>query len=461
MVPQLTEAEPRLRRRYDRLVVAHVRNASPLAAGLHALPEVAQPLAATQAAWRFYANPRLTLPQLVQPLRAYARQALAARGPGMWGLVVHDWSWLPYQSHRGKKGRVVLGHRWDRGYELLSSLLVDDQQGAPLAVVSQGLRDAAGWHGTGEAGVRRAGSSLDDLTRQMQEAAGLGLGRPLVHIIDREADSVDPYRRWEKAGHRFLVRADDQPRVRYQGQVQALRSVAKKLRRAGGLRPQASPVMYHGVEAWRWVGEATVTLERPALRRQKVNGQVRQRTIAGPPLTLRLVVCEVRDAQGRRLARWLLLSNLPAAVPAETVALWYYWRWRIESYFKLLKQAGQQVESWQQETAESVARRLLVATGGGGSGLATGPGSPARGGGIARPAGAPQRQADETRPHGPGLYGPGPPGGAGGALAHARFAGRSRPEPRPGVGPKRATAPAPEGQRVTCVDTYAPWERAG
>ena len=51
------------------------------------------------------------------------------------------------------------------------------------------------------------------------------------------------------------------------------------------------------------------------------------------------------------LARWLLWSNVPARVPASTLALWYYWRWQVESYFKLLKSAGQQVEHWQQEDA--------------------------------------------------------------------------------------------------------------
>jgi hypothetical protein len=43
------------------------------------------------------------------------------------------------------------------------------------------------------------------------------------------------------------------------------------------------------------------------------------------------------------------------------VALWYYWRWRVETYFKLLKGAGQQVEHWQQETGRAIAKRLLVA----------------------------------------------------------------------------------------------------
>ena len=59
---------------------------------------------------------------------------------------------------------------------------------------------------------------------------------------------------------------------------------------------------------------------------------------------------------------WLLLFNVPAAVAAAEVALWYYWRWRIESFFKPLKGAGQQVEDWQQQTAEALAKRLLVAS---------------------------------------------------------------------------------------------------
>lgn len=51
-----------------------------------------------------------------------------------------------------------------------------------------------------------------------------------------------------------------------------------------------------------------------------------------------------------------------AHVVGATIALWYYWRWSIESYFKLLKSAGMQLESWQQTTGLAIARRLLVAS---------------------------------------------------------------------------------------------------
>jgi hypothetical protein len=101
-------------------------------------------------------------------------------------------------------------------------------------------------------------------------------------------------------------------------------------------------------------------LHRPARQHRIVAGEAQRQSIAGAALELRLIVSQVRAADGKVLAQWLLLSNLPADVDAATVALWYYWRWRIESYHKLLKSAGQQVESWLQDDAERLARRLAV-----------------------------------------------------------------------------------------------------
>ena len=68
----------------------------------------------------------------------------------------------------------------------------------------------------------------------------------------------------------------------------------------------------------------------------------------------------MRDERGQVLERWYLLTNAPREVAAATLAQWYYWRWRIESFHKLLKSAGLEVEEWQQETAAAIARRLLV-----------------------------------------------------------------------------------------------------
>jgi len=184
-----------------------------------------------------------------------------------------------------------------------------------------------------------------------------------VFVIDREADSVGHYRAWARAGRAFLVRADDNRRVLHEGREAKLGAVADGLRAAGAFAG-ARDVEFRGKPARQFVAEAEVVLHRPARthRVDKSTGKAKHRNVAGRPLALRLVVSEVRDDRGKVLARWLLLSNLPPRVHAATVALWYYWRWRIEGYHKLLKGAGQQAECWQQETAAALARRLAVAS---------------------------------------------------------------------------------------------------
>ena len=77
-----------------------------------------------------------------------------------------------------------------------------------------------------------------------------------------------------------------------------------------------------------------------------------------------MVVVQLRDDSGQIvLAEWILLTNVTTALAtAEQLAYCYYWRWRIESFFKLLKSHGQQLEQWQQETGPAIARRLLIAS---------------------------------------------------------------------------------------------------
>lgn len=348
-------------------MVTHLSPAHRVAAGLHALPGSSSPFAAAQAAWRFFANPATTLPVLAGPLVESARAAIPA-ACDRYTLVPLDWSNLHLNGHDAKGDRVDLAHKTDPGYELLTALAVGDRDGAPVAPLCLELRSAAGLHTTRSDTVLGAGSALDGVAPVMGHVSDLlaAPGRPPVFVIDREGDSVGHFRQWAAAGHRFVVRADDGPRVAYRGADVPLGAVAD------GLRPGlafARTVEFHGAAASQYVGEAAVTLTRPA-RSHRVDpqtGEARHANTKGDPLPLRLVVSEVRDAAGVVLARWLILTNLPGAgdgdggVDAATVALWYYWRWRIETYHKLLKGAGQQVESWQQESAPAFAKRLAVA----------------------------------------------------------------------------------------------------
>jgi hypothetical protein len=57
-------------------------------------------------------------------------------------------------------------------------------------------------------------------------------------------------------------------------------------------------------------------------------------------------VSRILSDDGDILAEWLLMTNV-MTVDASEIALWYFWRWQIECFFKLLKKAGHDLESWQ------------------------------------------------------------------------------------------------------------------
>jgi hypothetical protein len=349
--------EPRLQRRYRQLVLEHLHTSDPLAAGIHALalPELAGGFAAVLGAHRFLHNDRAALPQLIEPLHAVARH-WRAQAPDAWGLCIEDWSALSYPGHQRKADQARLTNRRSRGYELACVLLVDGQAGDPVAPLELRLRAAHEVFSTRTPAPATAAYRIDEVLPSMRAVAALALGGPLVHVIDREADALAAYRDWQAAGQHFLVRARGGRKVRWQGEELSLAALAGRLEFR-----RCRDVDYRGRKAVQRVATAEVVLDRPAWRHRKRGGRTVNERVPGPAITLRLVVTRVCDATGKTLAVWYLLTNVPVTVLAETVALWYYWRWRIESLFKLLKSHGQQVEHWQQEGGEAIAKRLLVA----------------------------------------------------------------------------------------------------
>jgi hypothetical protein len=152
----------------------------------------------------------------------------------------------------------------------------------------------------------------------------------------------------------FLVRADER-RVTFRNKSHLLSEIVGVLRDEGAFVSQGN-VTIRGRKGRKWVAETEIVLAGPAWGTTPEGKTCR---VPGPPLRVRLVVVQVRDADGNVLAEWLLLTNV-WDVPANQIALWYYWRWKIESFYKLLKSAGLEMEEWLQETAGAIAKRLLV-----------------------------------------------------------------------------------------------------
>lgn len=237
-----------------------MKSGNGLSAGLKALPDQVSSFASTQAAWRFYANESVTLATLQKPLTEAAHTGVRHQCD-TYALCLHDWSHLNYQ-HANKADTYAITHAQDVGYDLQSSLLVSDRDGQPLAPVALRLVSGDGSYATYEAApvvpsVPRG--HLDEVTHCIHRLERQAFGKPLVHIIDREADSVGHLRQWQAGGYHWLVRVKGHSRLTYQGSTHHSETVAATL-----CFENVREVTYQGKTHGQWVAETQVTLTRPA-----------------------------------------------------------------------------------------------------------------------------------------------------------------------------------------------------
>jgi hypothetical protein len=319
------------------------------------LAELGQAATASQAAWRFLNNERVTLEMLIEPLRNVGREG-CRESESAFVLMAHDWCKLNYGSHSSKKDLLQLTHETDIGYDLTTALLIEAHTGVPLAPMQIHLKTGEQVHSTAKNPPKMSDHHLDQLEPTMDEAAEWGLGRRIVHIIDREADALGRFRSWDPKGHLFLVRCDDR-RVKWNGESILLSEINEQFDREFHYK-DVGKAKFHGKTVRREVAEAEVELYRPHRETRKGKKVL----VAGKPIKLRAVFVRLVDRKGYILAEWTLLTNVPAdQADASEVGKWYYYRWRIESFFKLLKSHGHECEYWQQTTGKAIARRLLIA----------------------------------------------------------------------------------------------------
>lgn len=337
------------------MVLEHMKSANRNAAGPSLMPGQSKAASAAQAAWRFLSNENVTLQDLVAPLREVGRDA-CRQSDSKYVLLAHDWSKLNYKSHSSKSDLRQITHESDVGYELTTALLVDAQSGDPLAPMQMHLKTAEAVHTTGTSTPELDTHRLDQITPTMHEAEQWALERPVVHVIDREADTLGRLREWDAQGHFFLVRSDDR-RVKWNGKSVLISEIAKHFDAELLFQP-VGDALFHGKSVAQEVAETEIILHRP--HSAVIDGE--KKTVPGRPLPARLVVTRLVDEDKGIVAQWTLLSNVfDEAISGHQIALWYYWRWRIENFFKLLKSHGQELEEWQQRNGAAIARRILIA----------------------------------------------------------------------------------------------------
>lgn len=344
------DLEARLVKRYDKLVRSHMTTNDFLTSGIKSTLSDQGAFAQTQAAWRFFNNEKCTLQELIKPILASSLEE-ARKHCMKYALIAHDWSGLIYKTHASKKDRFGVHHEKELGYELQSSLLLNDQNGAPLAPVAINVATQDEILSTYKEDTLKEEPHLEELAKRVHYLESCGFEKPIVHIVDREADSVQLMRAMGE--QRWLFRSRSNSRVLCKGVSLRVDQLAQQL-----TYTVSREINVKGQKAIQYLSETEVVINRTAQPKKRIHGK-RQR-IKGDSIKSRLVVSKVQNEQGDVLAWWYLLTNVDD-VSLDVIALWYYWRWSIESFFKLLKSAGMQLETWQQESGKAIARRLLIA----------------------------------------------------------------------------------------------------
>ncbi len=151
-----------------------------------------------------------------------------------YALCVHDWSRLNFKNVNKSDAYAII-HQHDVGYDLQSSLLLSDRDGAPLAPVALRLVSSVGSYATYETttDATPAREHLDEVAHTIAHLEQQNFGKPLVHIIDREADSIGHIRQGHALSH-WLVRIKGNSQLSYTPPRSADATADPKTQRTNG-----------------------------------------------------------------------------------------------------------------------------------------------------------------------------------------------------------------------------------
>jgi len=182
-------------------------------------------------------------------------------------------------------------------------------------------------------------------------------------MIDREGDSVALMREYHKNSWLYLIRAKINATVHLPKENRDVKQgeLADELPNGQYVKTIKYRVNKKREKVNIYVNEIEVEIKRDTTKSVLQEDSTRKViSTPGEIITSRLIVERLIDMSGNTVAQWILLTNAPKDVKSKTIGTWYYHRWKIESYFKLLKTAGFNLENWQQEKPEALFKRLLV-----------------------------------------------------------------------------------------------------
>ena len=312
-----------------------------------AFPDACADDAEIEALYRFLRNPRVSWEKLVEPHVAATHARCASLGEV---LVIHDTTDMVFTGETPRAGLAPLG-KARHGFWVQAALAVSaDGLRAPLGVLSLVPFVRSHKPPSTRQEERARFAAPDKESRYWREGIAavrtrVGADTPVVHVMDRGADSYELFAALQEHGDRFVVRLHQDRRVvtadgpgslheaTPRGPVLGERHITLAARRTGDRPLQAR--RKHPSREER-VATVHVTAQRVTLRRPR--GRPYRHLPAALDVNV-VSVCERTPPPGEPAVEWRLMTTEPIETVEHVLRIvdWYRARWVIEEFFKALK----------------------------------------------------------------------------------------------------------------------------
>ena len=336
--------------------------------GLKLLKGSVKGLSQVQASWRFFNNPNVDSKELFEPIVESLKEDIDKQ-KDKYLLAMSDWSHLDYKKHKSKN-ELKLENRKNTcmkiGYDLQTTIGVSSSTGKPIAPIVHNLKTFNTVYSTYDDNIDIKLTHLEELAKRDKyiNKTFSTKDTKIVHIVDREADSIAFMRELSDDNSLFVLRGKGNSKVQYTDTITNTTIDIKQSQLAEKLPlgKEVKKIIYKKKKVTIFANECDITITRDATKMTtQDNGKKKLIKTQGKPIKVRFIVERLVNDKNEVVATWLLLSNIyDSDIKASTIATWYYYRWQIESYFKLLKSSGFNLEQWQQSNPEALFKRLLV-----------------------------------------------------------------------------------------------------